>query len=300
MSDPDSVAKAIFEGCGANLGPLIGTELESGPVEVEKLSDPPSGDLAVLPIACEVEDESLPMLHLACPLAEIATLARRMLNDEEPDKERALSTEDLDAVGEVFNLMSGALDQVIREQVNATLHPRALPWWRTSEPGENRFAEGEFLLATGSLNVSGGSRVKLLLRFPPQLLEQPAQGGENEDRKQVLLLGLAEELAQSLRSALESAQMQVEATDPGSDQVEASYERAETIFLSGEGDEALELCRRLRLDDKTWRKTTILCMQEPTRSRVVRAIECGASHVLRVPADEKMVLEVLSRPRPQA
>jgi hypothetical protein len=43
----------------------------------------------------------------------------------------------------------------------------------------------------------------------------------------------------------------------------------------------------------------ILCMSEPTRSRIVRAIESGASHVLRVPADEKTVLAVLSGAKPQ-
>ncbi|MFQ5473901.1 MAG: hypothetical protein ACE5FA_13605, partial [Dehalococcoidia bacterium] len=109
MRDINSVAQALFEGCGTNVGPLLGTDLESGPVSVEASSDPPEGDLAVLSIVCEVEDEPLAMLSLASPLAEIATLARRMLNDQEPDKERELSDDDVDAVGEVLNLMSGAV-----------------------------------------------------------------------------------------------------------------------------------------------------------------------------------------------
>ena len=299
MTDPDSVAKAIFEGCGANLGRLIGVELESGPVQVETVSEPPEGDLAVLPISCETDDESLPLLQLASPLAEITMLARRMNSDEDPSKEEDLSLEDLEAVGEVFNLMSGAFDQVMREQVNATLRSRALPWWRTSEPGENEFGEGEFLLASGSLQVAGGSSMKLFLRFPAQLLAEGAQAQSSKGPKQALLLGLSEELRQSLRRTLESAGMKVEVTHPGAENVDDFYDRADTLFLSDEGDDALELCRLLRLADATWQSKMILCMSEPTRSRIVRAIESGASHVLRVPADEKTVLAVLSGAKPQ-
>ncbi len=299
MTDPDSVAKAIFEGCGAELGPLIGVEIESGPVQVETVSEPPEGDLAVLPISCETDDESLPLLQLASPLAEITMLARRMNSDEDPSKEEDLSLEDLEAVGEVFNLMSGAFDHVMREQVNATLRSRALPWWRTSEPGENEFGEGEFLLASGSLQVAGGSSMKLFLRFPAQLLAEGAQAQSSKGPKQALLLGLSEELRQSLRRTLESAGMKVEVTHPGAENVDDFYDRADTLFLSDEGDDALELCRLLRLADATWQSKMILCMSEPTRSRIVRAIESGASHILRVPADEKTVLAVLSEAKSQ-
>ncbi len=300
MTDPNSVAKAIFEGCAINPGPGIGAEIESGPVQVETVSEPPEGELAVLPISCEIDEESLSVLQLASPLAEITTLARRMQNGEESEKEEGeLSPEDLDAVGEVFNLMSGAFDQVMREHVNASLRSRALPWWRTSEPGENEFTEGEFLLAFGSLQVAGGSSMKLFLRLPAQRLTQGDQTEASQSLKQSLLLGLTEELQQSLRTHLEPAQMRVEATNPGAEDVDEFYERADTIFLSDDGDDVLELCRLLRLADATWQSILILCMAEPTRSRVVRAIECGTSHVLRVPTDEKTLLEVLSRAKPQ-
>ncbi len=298
MTDPDSVAKAIFEGCGANLGPLIGAELESGPVQVETVSEPPEGDLAVLPISCETDDESLPLLQLASPLAEITNLARRMNIDEDPSRKDDLSPEDLEAVGEVFNLMSGAFDRVMRERVNASLRSRALPWWRTSEPGKNEFGEGEYLLASGSLQIAGGPSVKLFLRFPAQLLAESAQTQSSQGLKQALLLGLTEELQQSLRPILESAGLQVEVTHPGAEDVDEFYDRADTLFLSDEGDDALELCRLLRLADATWQCKMILCMSEPTRSRVVRAIESGASHVLHVPADEKTVLALLSGAKP--
>ncbi len=299
MTDPDSVAKAIFEGCGADLGPLIGVEIESGPVQVETVSEPPEGDLAVLPISCETDDKSLPLLQLASPLAEITMLARRMNNDEDPSKEADLSPEDLEAVGQVFNLMSGAFDKVMREQVNATLRSRALPWWRTSEPGENEFGEGEFLLASGSLQVAGGSSVNLFLRVPAQLLAESAQTQSSNGPKRALLLGLTEELQQSLRATLESAGLQVEVTDPGAEDVDEFYDRADTLILSDDGDDVIELCRLLRLADATWQSNMILCMSEPTRNRVVRAIESGASHVLRVPADEKTLLAVLGGAKSQ-
>jgi hypothetical protein len=295
VSDANSVAQAIFEGCGANLGPLICTELEPGPVSIETRSDPPEGELAVLPISCEVEDEPLPMLSLASPVNQIAGLARRMLNDDEPDKERDLSQEDLDAMGEVFNLMSGALDQVIRESVNPTLRMQPLPWWRTTEPGDNQFDEGEFLLATGSLGIPDGPTVQLFFRFPPQLLTESTQVESAAGGGQVLLLGLEEQLQQSLRPLLESAHMQVEVVDPDADETEESHRQGDTIILAGDGDDAFERCRLLRLGNTTWTSTLILCMTEPTRSRVVRAIQCGASHVLRVPTDETTLLSVLNR-----
>ena len=250
MTDPDSVVKAIFEGCGANLGPLIGAELESGPVQVETVSEPPEGDLAVLPISCETDDKSLPLLQLASPLAEITMLARRMNNDEDPSKEADLSPE-------------------------------------------------EFLLASGSLQVAGGSSVNLFLRVPAQLLAESAQTQSSNGPKRALLLGLTEELQQSFRATLESAGLQVEVTDPGAEDVDEFYDRADTLILSDDGDDVIELCRLLRLADATWQSNMILCMSEPTRNRVVRAIESGASHVLRVPAEEKTLLAVLGGAKSQ-
>ena len=295
MSNADSVAQAIFQGCGANLGPLIGTELESGPVSVEAASEPPKGDLAVLTIGCELEGESLPMLYLASPLSEIVTLARRMLSDEEPDKERDLSQKDLDSVSEVLNLMSGALDQVIREQVNPNLRLTPCPWWRTSEPADNKFEEGNYQLATGSLSVDSGSAVQLLFRFPVELLKPASDDEQSRIQNQVLLLGLDDQLQQSLQPLLEAAQHRVEAAEPGAENIDEVYANSGTIILSGDGDAAFELCRRLRLGNATWTKTIILCMAEPTRNQVIRGIESGASHVLRMPTDDKTLLRVLKR-----
>jgi len=295
MSDFNPVAEALFQGCGTNVATLIGVELEQGPVTVEETSDPPEGDLAVLPIACEMGEKSLATLSLACPLADIATLARRTLADEEPDKERELSDDELDAVGEVLNSMSGAVDQVIREHVNEDLHCRPLPWWRTPDPGDNQFEEGEFQLAKGSLSVSGGQTIQLFFRFPPRILEQDAQAKSSKRSERVLLLGFSEELCQSLGSILESARMRVETIDPAADEIEKLCSGADAVMLSGEQDDSFELCRRLRLANETWTVSTVFCMAESTQAQVVRAIESGASHVLRVPTEESTLLRVLDR-----
>ncbi len=298
VTNAQAIAQAVFQGCAANVGQLIGTELEMGEVSVDTVAEPPQGDLAVLPLACEVDEEVLATLTLCSPLAEIATLGRRMLGSEEPDKESDLGSEDLDAIGEILNLMSGAADQAIREHVNASLHCRPLPWWRTPDPGENQFEEGEFLLATGCLSGPEGRTVQLFFRFPPQLLEQGAQVEGRKRTERVLLLGLSEELQQSLRPILESARVQVEAMEPNADDIE-KYGEASTIILLGDQSDDFELCRRLRLENATWAVSTILCMAEATQSRVVRAVECGASHVLRVPAEETTVLRVLNLVKPE-
>ena len=167
MSNVDSIAEAVFAGCSANVGPLIGTELETGQVSIETSSEIPEGDLAVLPIACEIDEELVETLTLSSPLSEIATLGRRMLGADDPDKESDLSPEDLDAIGEVLNLMSGAVDPVVREQISGNIRSRPLPWWRTPEPGDTRFEEGEFLLAKSSVAIPGAAPAAARLRRKP-------------------------------------------------------------------------------------------------------------------------------------
>ncbi len=298
VTNAQAIAQAVFQGCAANVGLLIGTELELGEVSVDTVAEPPQGVLAVLPLACEVGEEVLATLTLCSPLAEIATLGRRMLGSEQPDKESDLGSEDLDAIGEVLNLMSGAADQAIREHVNASLHCRPLPWWRTPDPGDNQFEEGEFLLATGCLSGPEGRTVQLFFRFSPQLLVQGTQAKSSKRSERVLLLGLSEELQQSLRPILESARLQVEVVEPNAYDIE-KLGKANTVILLGDQNDDFELCRRLRLKNATWTVTTILCMAEPTHRRVVRAIECGASHVLGMPAEETTVLRVLNLVKPK-
>lgn len=298
MSDASAIAEAIFRGCAANVGPLIGLELEPGPVSTEETEEPPEGELAVLPLGCEVDGEVLATLSLSSPLSEIVTLARRMLEDDEPDKERDLTSDDLDAIGEVLNLMSGATDQVIRDQVNTNLRARPLPWWRTPEPGENSFEVGPHILARGSLSVPGGSTVQLVLRLPAQFLAQGADVQVNLSAGRVALVGLAEELRTSLQGVLESARMKVSCVERDSEEFTETCQNAATILISADDDEGFELCRNLRCANETWRTTMILCMGEPTQNSVVRALESGASHVLLVPTDETTLLRVMNQAKP--
>jgi CheY-like chemotaxis protein len=291
VSDANEIAQAVFKGCGANVGPLIGTELENGKVTVETASEPPEGELAVLPVACEVDDEPLATLTISSPLNQVATLARRMLGDEEPDKERELSNDDMDAVGEVLNLMSAAVDQAVREHVSSSIRSRPLQWWRTTEPGDNQFEEGEFLLAKGSVSVPGGTAVHLCLRLAPKLLEQGSEAKSQKQPGQVLLVGLEEALQQSLTSILESARLIVHAMGPDSEEFNEICEQVDTILLSG--DDGFDMCRQLSLSNHAWSKPTILCMREPTKPKVVEAIEAGAAHVLLVPPEETTLLRVL-------
>lgn len=297
MSDAKSVAEAIFAGCCANVGPLIGMELEPGEVSVETLSEPPEGELAVLPLSCEVDGEVRLQLSLASPLAEIVTLGRRMLEDEDPDTERELSSDDIDAVGEVLNLMSGAVDQVIRDQINSVLRSRPLPWWRTTEPGDNEFEAGEFHLGRGSMSVPGGTTVQLILRLPPSLFDQGAEAGSSASSGNVLLIDVSPEVAQGLTPILELARLTVQMMAADDADLARAAEDADTILLWAAAEGHGALCRGIRRSNKTWRTATILCMENPTRGQVVRAIESGASHVLRIPADETTLLRVLALAR---
>jgi CheY-like chemotaxis protein len=68
---------------------------------------------------------------------------------------------------------------------------------------------------------------------------------------------------------------------------------AEAIWLSGDRNGALELCRRMRTDNATWEIPQIVCMTHPTRESVLLAMACGASHVLAIPAQSVDVLRVL-------
>jgi PleD family two-component response regulator len=109
----------------------------------------------------------------------------------------------------------------------------------------------------------------------------------------VLLLGLDGDLQQTLERVLGSAQIAVESRDTGNLEIATLQDSTETIFVSGDNDDALELCRKLRLHNATWELPAIVCLTEPTQVSVMHALECGASHVLGVPAEEIDVLRVL-------
>ena len=115
------------------------------------------------------------------------------------------------------------------------------------------------MLATGCLSGPEGRTVQLFFRFPPQLLEQGTQVRSSKRSERVLLLGLSEELQQSIRPILESARLQVKAMEPNADDIE-EYGEANTVILLGDQNDDFELCRRLRLRNATWTVSTILCM----------------------------------------
>ena len=296
MTDFHSLAHAIFQGCGANVGPLIDTELECSEVEIETTSEIPEGDLGVQPVTYQVDEEPIAGLTLSSPLNQIATLARRMLGAEEPDKEAELGKDELDVLGDVLNLMSGAIDQVIREQIQSSIRCRPLPWWRTPEPGQNAFEEGEFLLAKGAITVPGGVSVQLYLRVPPSLLEQTGATSQRVQGR-VMLLDVDEELQASLGGALQSARIEVIPATPDSQEPQHEYKKPDVIILSGEDETAFQLCRQLRLDNDNWHIPSIVCMKEPTREKVMAAVQAGASSVLLVPTEPTTFLRVMKAAR---
>ena len=69
------------------------------------------------------------------------------------------------------------------------------------------------------------------------------------------------------------------------------------IVLSDDRADALALLSSLRTADATWRTPVILCMSEATRERVIRAMECGASHVLKLPTSKAELQRVLETVR---
>ena len=99
----------------------------------------------------------------------------------------------------------------------------------------------------------------------------------------MLLVGVATELAQTLQPILDAAELNVALADPNAEEATMSYETTDLLLLSDDRDDALALLGSLRKADSTWRKPSILCMREPTRDSVVRAMETGASYVLKLP-----------------
>jgi len=297
VSDLESLATATFQGCAANVGPLVGHELQSGAITIETSSERPTGELAVLPLALSVDDNEMARGALYSPLEESVVVGRRMLDDPEPDKQREISEEEYDAVGEVLNLMSGAVDQAVRQHLNDSLRTRPLRWWRTTDSGDNRFDDGEFTIAKGSVTIPNGATVNVFLRLPQHALRDGAQAESQRCRGRVMLLALEEETANLIQPVLETINIDVERHEPDEEHIDEQIRRAHAVFTSGEREGTLELCRKLRMSDVTWELPVVVCFKTPTRERVVRALECGASYVLGVPADDTTLLRVLNQVR---
>jgi CheY-like chemotaxis protein len=293
MTEVAAWVEATFQGCAANVGPLIGVDLQMGEISTETTAEPPGGELAVMPLNCEADEQPLATATLSSPLAQIVTLARRMIGAE-LDKEGDLSEEDLEAIGEILNSMSGAVDECIREHLNPALQIRPLKWWRTDDPGGQSFEDGEHLLASVTIAVPDGTPVELALRLPALLRDQEGGAEAAAAAAEILLLGLKEQLLESLRPLLESARLTVHVAEPGSPEAEEALGTAAGILLSGDEPTSLELCRSLRKGNRTWHIPTVLCSSGPTKQSVIDAMEAGASHVLVIPTDEPTLLRVLN------
>ncbi len=144
--------------------------------------------------------------------------------------------------------------------------------------------------------MPGGVSVQLYLRVPPSLLEQTGATSQRVQGR-VLLLDVDEKLQESLGGALQSALMEVISATPDSKELQHEYEKADVIILSGEDETAFQLCRRLRLDNDSWHIPSIVCMKEPTREKVLAAVQAGASSVLRVPTEPTTLLDVMNAAR---
>jgi hypothetical protein len=287
------MAQGALRGCAAHVGPLIGVNLEVGEVSLETSSEVSGGPFAVLPLAVELDSKRVGDLTLGSPLDDIAVLARRMLEDPQPDKIREISEAERDAIGEVLNLMSGAVDAAVRAHWNGAAHARPLPWWRSDQPGENRLDEGEFALARAQIEIPSAGTVALWLRIPAQFGQASPAAPVSRRLGSVLLLGLDAALQAALEEVLVRAQVKVDAKAPQDPALGEALGATEAAVLSGDRGEALQLCRALRLGNSTWELPLLLCLQNPTHSSVVEAMRCGASHVLAVPADEITILRVL-------
>ena len=292
MSDTTAFLQAIFSACASNLAPTVGVDLAPGDISAETCAEPPTGDLAVLPLAVEAGGKSL-SLTLSVPLTGMAMLARRMLGENDPeDKEAELGEEVLDAIGEVLGLMGGAVDQALRRLCEVGASPGS--WWRTDAPDEDQFEEGEFLLGTATLSAPDNPPVPVHLRIPVELLD--LAGGANSAGGTLGPFGLLE-LPEDLRGKIESA-----LAEAGAETVTIECEDpylmqrcARLSMLIVGSDSGLEFCTKLRMANETWAIPTLLCLSEPTRADVLQALDRGASHVLAVPlADDADLLKVIA------
>lgn len=298
MAEVAEVLQSLFEGCAANVGPLIGVDFEVGTCEVVSDATPPEGELAVMPMLVAMDEREIGALELASPIDDLVPVGRRMLGDDNPDEKREHSADDLDAVGEILNLMSGAVDGTVREHINQGLRSRPLSWWQTADPGDNAFSDGEMLLGKAQLGLPGGSPIQVYIRLPASLFESGASVQSTKKAGRVLFLSVPDDVAEPLAAVFKGARMEIDQTPPDDPDIGEARAVADAIVVAGEADSVFPLCRELRLSNETWRTPVLVCTPEARRSFVTGAIQSGASHVLIVPTSDTEVLRVLSLARP--
>jgi hypothetical protein len=296
MADAQGLARGIVAGCGASVGPLIGLELGVREPVLETSAQAPEGAFAVLPLDVELEAGRLARLELASPLEDLARIARRMLGSDDPDAKRELSAEERDAIGEILSLMGGAVDAALRE-LDPGLRPRALAWWRSDEPGDASFAGGAHLVARASLTVPGSPDVDLLLRLPPELLERAGSAPSHPQPGRVLFFEVEAETGKALARSLAAARIEWQQARPGDPELADLWPQVGAAIVSAASERGFEIARALRCGNGSWQLPLLMCAAAPTRALVIRALDCGASHVLAVPAPDAEVVRVLALAR---
>ena len=272
---------------------MVGIELVASEISSELSAEPPSGELAVLPVLIDMGKLPPATVTLCSPLKELATLGRRIAGEDDPDKEEQELTADLlDAIGEVLNLMSGGIDQSFREQLDLKASPGK--WWRTDDPGDESLEAGEFLLAQATLAAPDATPVHLFLRVPVHLLEPTERASSQKDElRRFGLVCLPEDGKGAIESVLADAEIETFTIEPEDPHFKQRCALA-TMLIIGE-QRGLEVCRQVRIESETWLVPTLLCLSEPTRETVLEGLDHGASFVLRVPFEEPIeLLKVIS------
>jgi hypothetical protein len=276
------------------LSATIGSPLAPGAFEAGE-GQPPEGAHGVLPVDVLEGQRKIGRVELASPLYDLARLGRRMLGSEDPDKERELTAEDLDAAGQVLTQLGGAVEAALRS-VRADLRGRPGRWWRSDEGGgEERFpSRDDRAHHRGAMLLSDQSSIALHVLHPAALLERCAAASTAAPvRTVVVMLGIPDALREGLSAALSSSGLEAKHQEPGAPETEEELAAARAILIGEQLEAPLQLVRRLRLADTTWTVPSVLCCANPSRSLVLDAIADGASHVLRVPCEPADLLRTL-------
>jgi CheY-like chemotaxis protein len=292
VSDFAPFFQTAFQGCASQASSLAGVELSSGEVSFQTTSELPDRSLAVLPVNLETGGESQVTLVLCSPLEEILAIARRGSETADPDS-KELSEEDVAAIGEILNPMAAAIDQALREHVNPDLSGTPETWWRTEDAGDRALPEGESVVGEAVLSGEDGTSVSFLLRVPSGLLGASGSGPRKRGGLgKVAVSGINDETRRLVENLVAGVNGEVESVDSEDSDFLRRCACADSIVLGGES--CMERCRTLRMTDATWQIPTVLVLEEPTRARVLQALDAGASRIVRVPCDEAELRNALN------
>jgi DNA-binding NarL/FixJ family response regulator len=148
------------------------------------------------------------------------------------------------------------------------------------------------VIGEASLAAEDGTSVSFHLRIPPGLLEASASGRKKRGGlARVTVSALDDATGKLVESLVAGAKGELESVDAGDPDFVRRCASADSIVLGGES--GMDRCRELRLADSTWQIPVLLVLEEPTRERVLQALDCGASWVLRAPCEEAELAKAL-------